>query len=162
MTNVIQPFHLLVIALAGWLNRHQQAVIDYLIEENGVLKEQLEGKRLRFTDEQRIRLTEDFRFSALPKRWMSVTAPVCAILSVLSGAHGHPTEYSRVRRAQRESNHIPITGTLSSVPGALRQSGRIHQTPGPTARSPRHRPAACTARWHPAGYSRNNYPYRHS
>jgi len=54
--NVIQPFHLLVIALAGWLNRHQQAVIDYFIEENRVLKEQLEGKRLRFTDEQRIRL----------------------------------------------------------------------------------------------------------
>ena len=61
MTNVIQPFHLLVIALAGWLIRHQQAVIDYLIEENRVLKEQLEGQRLRFTDEQRIRLTEGFR-----------------------------------------------------------------------------------------------------
>ena len=56
MSNVIQPFHLLVIALAGWLNRHQQDVIDYLIEENRVLKEQLEGQRLRFTDEQRIRL----------------------------------------------------------------------------------------------------------
>ena len=56
MIHVIQPFHLLVIALAGWLNRHQQAVIDYLIEENRVLKEQLEGQRLRFTDEQRIRL----------------------------------------------------------------------------------------------------------
>ena len=56
MSNVIQPFHLLVIALAGWLNRQQQAVIDYLIEENRVLKDQLEGQRLRFTDEQRIRL----------------------------------------------------------------------------------------------------------
>jgi len=56
MSNVIQPFHLLVIALAGWLNRHQQEIIDYLIEENRVLKEQLEGQRLRFTDEQRIRL----------------------------------------------------------------------------------------------------------
>ena len=56
MALVQQPFHLLVIALAGWLNRHQQAVIDYLIEENRVLKEQLEGQRLRFTDEQRIRL----------------------------------------------------------------------------------------------------------
>ena len=50
MSNVIQPFHLLVIALSGWLNRQQQVVIDYLIEENRVLKEQLEGKRLRFTD----------------------------------------------------------------------------------------------------------------
>jgi len=45
MTNVIQPFHPLVIALAGWLNHHQQAVIDYLIEENRVLKDQLEGRR---------------------------------------------------------------------------------------------------------------------
>jgi transposase InsO family protein len=56
MTNIVHPFHILVIALAGWLNRHQQAVIDYLIEENRVLKDQLEGQRLRFTDEQRIRL----------------------------------------------------------------------------------------------------------
>jgi len=56
MTNVLHPFQFLVIALAGWLNRHQQAVIDYLIEENRVLKDQLDGQRLRFTDEQRIRL----------------------------------------------------------------------------------------------------------
>ena len=56
MTTVIQPFHLLVVALAGWLNRNQQAVIDYLIEENRVLKDQLEGQRLRFTDDQRRRL----------------------------------------------------------------------------------------------------------
>ena len=50
MTPVIQPFHLLVIALAGWLNRQQQVVLDYLIEESRVLKEQLGGQRLRFTD----------------------------------------------------------------------------------------------------------------
>jgi hypothetical protein len=53
MTHVIQPFHLLVIALADWFNRHQQAVIDYIIEENHVLKDQLGGQRLRPTDEQR-------------------------------------------------------------------------------------------------------------
>ena len=56
MTSTIKPFHLLVVGLAGWLNRHQQAVIDYLIEENRVLKEQVEGNRLRLTDGQRIRL----------------------------------------------------------------------------------------------------------
>ena len=56
MSNALQPFHLRVIALAGWLNRQQQVVIDSLIEENRVLKEQLEGQRLRFTDEQRMRL----------------------------------------------------------------------------------------------------------
>ncbi|PLW82876.1 hypothetical protein CWI75_05350 [Kineobactrum sediminis] len=56
MTNALQPFHVLVVSLAVWLNRHQQAVIEYLIEENRVLKEQLEGQRLQFTDEQRMRL----------------------------------------------------------------------------------------------------------
>ena len=56
MTNVIHPFQLLAIALAGWLNRHQQAVIDYLIEENCLLKYQLDGQRIRVTDEQRKRL----------------------------------------------------------------------------------------------------------
>jgi len=30
MNHIIQPFHLPVIALAGWFIRHQQAVIDYL------------------------------------------------------------------------------------------------------------------------------------
>ena len=52
----MQPFQLLVIALAGWLERHQQAIIDCLIEENRIFIEQREGQRLRFTDEQRIRL----------------------------------------------------------------------------------------------------------
>jgi len=56
MSSAIQPFHLLVIAVAGWLNRQQQVVIDYLIEENRVLKEQVEGQRLRFTNGQRMRL----------------------------------------------------------------------------------------------------------
>ena len=35
MANLITPFQLLAIALAGWLNRRQQAVIDCLIEEHG-------------------------------------------------------------------------------------------------------------------------------
>ena len=64
MTNAIQPFHLPVIALAGWLNRHRQAVIDYIIEESRVLKEQIEGQRLRFTDEQRERLAASYLLSS--------------------------------------------------------------------------------------------------
>ena len=34
------PFRLLVIALADWLNQQQQDVIDYLQEENRALREQ--------------------------------------------------------------------------------------------------------------------------
>ena len=41
MDNVNLPWQLMLIYLAGWLNRHQQAVIDYIKEENRILKEQL-------------------------------------------------------------------------------------------------------------------------
>ena len=54
MTNFMQPFHLLVVAVAGWLYHLQQAVINNLIEEKRLFKQQLGGRRLRFTDEQGI------------------------------------------------------------------------------------------------------------
>ena len=53
---MLNPFHLVVIALAGWMNQRQQNVFEYLREENRVLREQLGELRLRFTDDQRRRL----------------------------------------------------------------------------------------------------------
>jgi putative transposase len=50
------PMHFLVVVFAGWLNRQQQAVIEYLKTENEILKSQLMGRRVRLTDEQRRRL----------------------------------------------------------------------------------------------------------
>jgi hypothetical protein len=50
------PLQVLLAGLAGWMNRHQQHVIAYLVEENRILKEQLQGRRLRLTDDQRRRL----------------------------------------------------------------------------------------------------------
>ena len=46
----------LVFTAAGWLNRHQEDLIDYLREENRVLREQLGGRPLPLTDAQRRRL----------------------------------------------------------------------------------------------------------
>jgi putative transposase len=51
-----QPLRFLLLMVAGWMNRKQQDVIAYLQEENRVLREQLGGKRLRFTNDQRRRL----------------------------------------------------------------------------------------------------------
>ncbi len=49
-------FHLFALALAGWLNRRQAAAIEYLREENRVLRSRLTEGRLRFTDAERKRL----------------------------------------------------------------------------------------------------------
>jgi hypothetical protein len=50
------PLQFLLMTFAGWVNRRQVAMIDYLKEENRVLREQLGGGKLRFTDDQRRRL----------------------------------------------------------------------------------------------------------
>jgi transposase InsO family protein len=48
--------HVLIAIVAGWLQRHQQQVITYLLAENRVLKAHLGGRRLRLTDTERRRL----------------------------------------------------------------------------------------------------------
>jgi len=56
MRLALDPLRLLLISLAGFLNEQQQDLIEYLHEEDRVLREQLGGKRLRFNDDQRRRL----------------------------------------------------------------------------------------------------------
>lgn len=44
-------------SLTGWLDLQERAAIAYLIEENRLLRRQLDGRRLRrFTDDDRRRL----------------------------------------------------------------------------------------------------------
>jgi len=52
----MSAWHIVLVALAGWINREQLQVIDYLKEENRVLREQLGKRRARFTNDQRRRL----------------------------------------------------------------------------------------------------------
>src|SRR5258705_5165515 len=56
MRVALDPLSFLVVSIGGWMNRHQQHVIEYLIEENRVLREQIGNRRMRFTDDQRRRL----------------------------------------------------------------------------------------------------------
>ena len=52
----IYPLQVLLMTFSGLVNRHQADFIAYLVEENRVLKEQMKGRRLRLTDDQRRRL----------------------------------------------------------------------------------------------------------
>jgi hypothetical protein len=45
-----------LITVSGWMNQRQLQVIDYLREQNRVLREQLGGRRLCLDDNQRRRL----------------------------------------------------------------------------------------------------------
>jgi putative transposase len=49
---VLDPFQYLI-AVSGWMNQRQRQTIEYLREENRVLREQLGDRRIRFNDDQR-------------------------------------------------------------------------------------------------------------
>jgi hypothetical protein len=69
----VNQYQFILLCLAGWINRHQQNVIEYLQEEVRVLKEQL-GKRLRFNDDQRRRLATQAKKIGL--QWLKEIAAI--------------------------------------------------------------------------------------
>ncbi len=70
MNFVLHPWQLLLVILAGWVNRQQQAVIEYLRTEKQVLKEAHGRKRIKLNDDQRRRLAvdKDLREAVQPSR----------------------------------------------------------------------------------------------
>ena len=89
----MNPFAFLVICIAGWMNRNQQEVIEYLQEEVRVLKELL-GRKPQFNDDQRRRLATQGKrlgrktLERFPKTSLiPVPAPRGAKLFTIVGAH---------------------------------------------------------------------------
>lgn len=62
MEFTLHPWQLYFLILAGWVNRQQQTVIDYLRTENQVLREKLGKKRILLNDDQRRRLAVKGKF----------------------------------------------------------------------------------------------------
>jgi transposase InsO family protein len=69
---MLDPVQFVLMAIAGWMNQRQQQTIEYLHEENRVLREQLGSRRLRFNDDQRRRLA--LRAKGLGRKLLSEVA----------------------------------------------------------------------------------------
>ena len=79
--NTIHPWQLLIVSVAGRVNRQRQDGIDYLIEENRVLERQLGRKRLRLTDDERRRLA--VKGKALGRRVLEEVATIVTPEAIL-------------------------------------------------------------------------------
>jgi MaoC like domain len=55
-STVLRGFLWLLLTVTGWLDRREREALAYLIEENRLLRRQVGGRRLRFTDDERRRL----------------------------------------------------------------------------------------------------------
>lgn len=73
--------HFLVLTVAGWLGRRQLSAIEYLREENRVLRAQLGPKRLLLTDGQRRSLAEKDR--ALGRKGLAEVATIATPDTIL-------------------------------------------------------------------------------
>jgi hypothetical protein len=73
----------MLIAVSGWMNHRQQLVIDYLREENRVLREQLGGRRARLDDNQRRRVA--VKAKALGRRALAEIATIVTPETLLAG-----------------------------------------------------------------------------
>jgi hypothetical protein len=89
---------------SGWVNRRQQAVIDYLREENRILRAAYGPRRVRLTDDQRRRLA--VKGHALGRRHLAEVAGIVTPDTVLRWyRHLFAKEYdgSKQRRPGRPS-----------------------------------------------------------
>jgi hypothetical protein len=118
------PVRLLLVTLAGRVNRHQQHVIEYPVEENRALREQLTGRCVRLTDDQRRRLAAKGR-----RAGDSTTSPPAWVLAKHSPPEqrtraGEHTEGQHV--AEQHVRHIRNrTPEVRGDPGA-RAGGEAH------------------------------------
>jgi hypothetical protein len=103
MSGVLDPFRFVLIAVAGHINERQLEVIDYLREENRVLREQLGGRRLRLNDDQRRRLAA--KAKGLGRKLLSEVATISDArnLARLASQADRP----RVRRQRKARTRPP-------------------------------------------------------
>jgi transposase InsO family protein len=78
----LPPLPFLMMVFAGWVNRQQQAAIEYLQAENEVLKSQLRGRRLRLTDDKRRNLA--VKGKALGRKLLSEVACIVSPDTILA------------------------------------------------------------------------------
>jgi hypothetical protein len=109
----LDPVRVVLISIAGWMNQRQQHAIDYLREENRVLREQLGGRRLRFTDNQRRRLAA--KAKGLGRRVLAEIATIVTPETLLALhrkliARKYDGAVSRVsaRRTQSETESLVV------------------------------------------------------
>ena len=67
---MMNPLHFMLLAFSGWINRDQQKIIEYLLEEIRIYQEHFDGRRLRFTDQQR-------RHLAIKAKALDAKPPEC-------------------------------------------------------------------------------------
>ena len=115
MPKVLDSFRFLLIAVAGWMNHHQLQMIEYLREENCVLRELLAGRRMRLNDDQRRRLAVRARGwdGRSSPNWLASSRPRLFWLGIES--HLRAARAIRVKDRSRDRETAPSERSRTSA-----------------------------------------------
>ncbi|MFH1613470.1 MAG: hypothetical protein ABIG61_00090 [Planctomycetota bacterium] len=99
-----QPWTMLLLMMAGWLNRYQQDVIEYLKEENKILREKLGNKRILLKIDADPLLSRCARIELTNQSLAQVFAEYCRQIAAGGKLNGKPLQ-SYVKLAQKCKNN---------------------------------------------------------
>jgi len=143
MSTLFLPLQFLLLTFSAWVNRKQALIIDYLREENRVLKEQLGSRNLRLTDNQRRRLAA--KGKALGRQLLSQVAtivtpdtilawyrrPIAAKWTIKKKGIGRPGLVLEIKRlVVQMATENPSWG-YCRIQGTLKNLGQRAQSPKP-------------------------------
>src|SRR5436190_358384 len=93
---------MLLMILAGWLERREREALAYLIEENRLLRRQLGGRRLRLTNDDRRRLAaRAYRLGRQGLRQVATIVIPDTLLRWHRQLIAHTWTYARTRASRR-------------------------------------------------------------
>ena len=138
MSSVLDPFRFVLIAIAGWMNQRQLHAIDYLREENRILRKQLGTRGLRLTDDQRRRLA--VRARVVGRKLLADIATVVKPETLLAwhrrliaNKYERPRVVGWVARVPpKRSRHWSPNGIRESRMGLPSHPGCVVESPSPT------------------------------
>jgi transposase InsO family protein len=117
----LDPFTFLIISIAGWMNQRQQQVIEYLVEENRVLREQIGNRRMRFTDNQRCRLA--VKAKRLSRKVLAQVATIVTPETLLAW-HRKLIAMKYDGRKYRSPGRPPIAADISALVVRMAEENR--------------------------------------
>jgi putative transposase len=115
------PFSYVLLAVAGWMSRHQQEVIAYLVEENRVLREQIGNPRLKFNDDQRRRLA--VKAKKLGRKTLGQVATI-AVPETLLAWHRNLIGRNRTGSARRTPGRPPTRQEIAALAVRMAEENR--------------------------------------
>ena len=143
----------LLMVAAGWVNRHQLIVIEFLQAENQLLKQRLRGKRIRFTDAEPALLARKAK-AVGPKALLELDTIVSA--DTLMRWHrrlvAHKWNFAERRGPGRPGIMREIAELIVRI-GAGQSAMGLHENSGGAGQSPspgrsRHDCQCTEALWH--------------